>query len=209
MERNAEYLEVKKIFGRNFIGVEELKTLASTIEFEIPNILPQFTHEIETLKDLASDYILFLSLPRLKDGSAVTILKLLKIFGVDPDKNEPCFYNQDWYLKEDFVKQVPELEWVLLKKKVFENSRAIDPSILESDHLFPKAITGALAFFLYYLAYDDNLWYQDFIWTSDYDHNGDRIYIGKYNDIDGVNKNGFSIHRHLSLRACYASSHKL
>ena len=27
--------------------------------------------------------------------------------------------------------------------------------------------------------------------------------LGKYHDVDGVNKNGFSIHRHLSLRPCY------
>lgn len=49
------------------------------------------------------------------------------------------------------------------------------------------------------------LWKHDFVWCSDMDHNGDRIYVGKYHDISGVNKNGFSIHRHLALRECYAS----
>lgn len=49
----------------------------------------------------------------------------------------------------------------------------------------------------------EKLWYHDFVWCSDVDHNGDRIYVGKYNDIDGVNKDGFSIHRHLALRLCY------
>lgn len=62
-----------------------------------------------------------------------------------------------------------------------------------------------LYFFAYYHVRKELLWYHDFIWCHDIDHNGDRIYIGKYHDVDGVNKNGFSIHRHLALRNCYAA----
>ena len=58
---------------------------------------------------------------------------------------------------------------------------------------------------LAYFARKEYLWWHDFVWCSDVDHNGDRIYVGKYHDIDGVNKNGFSIHRHLALRPCYGS----
>ena len=59
--------------------------------------------------------------------------------------------------------------------------------------------------FAYFYTNRKILWPYDFIWCSDFDHNGDRIYVGKYHDIDGVNKDGFSIHRHLALRICYAS----
>jgi hypothetical protein len=70
---------------------------------------------------------------------------------------------------------------------------------------FPSAILCVYAFFAYYCSYGEMLWHNDFVWCLDTDHNGDRIYVGKYHDVDGVNKNGFSIHRHLSLRSCYAS----
>ena len=60
-------------------------------------------------------------------------------------------------------------------------------------------------FFVFYLCRHEKIWNHDFIWCSDRDHNGDRIYVGKYHDIDGVNKNGFSIHRHLALRPCYGA----
>jgi hypothetical protein len=29
--------------------------------------------------------------------------------------------------------------------------------------------------------------------------------VGKCHDVDGINKNGFSIHRHLALRKCYGA----
>lgn len=50
------------------------------------------------------------------------------------------------------------------------------------------------------------LWYHDFVWCEDLDHNGDRIYVAKYHDVDVINKNGFRIHRHLALRPCYVST---
>ena len=80
------------------------------------------------------------------------------------------------------------------------------PTELLKEHIsFPSAILCVYTFFAYYYAQKGLLWYHDFIWCSDTDHNGDRIYVGKYHDVDGVNKNGFSIHRHLALRNCYAS----
>ena len=50
------------------------------------------------------------------------------------------------------------------------------------------------------------LWRHDFIWCDDSDHNGDRIYTGRYIDPNGINKNGFNIHRHLSIRPCYGAA---
>jgi len=47
------------------------------------------------------------------------------------------------------------------------------------------------------------LWKSDFIWCSDKDKNGDQIYVGRYRDPLGVNKNGFNIHRHLKIRNYY------
>jgi hypothetical protein len=129
---------------------------------------------------------------------------------MNPEIQEPCFYNQDWYLKEDFIQSTLENRWYLLKKNVIEESRAVLPDVLLKQKMsFPSAILCTYTFFAYYYAAGELLWYHDFVWCSDTDHNGDRIYVGKYHDIDDVNKNGFSIHRHLALRNCYAAINSL
>ncbi len=100
--------------------------------------------------------------------------------------------------------------WYLIKKDVFEESRAVMPGDLTQQGLiFPPAILCGYTFFAYYYARNEYLWWHDFVWCCDTDHNGDRIYVGKYHDIDGVNKNGFSIHRHLALRPCYGAVNTL
>ena len=83
------------------------------------------------------------------------------------------------------------------------DSRAVQPGELMKTHTFPSAIRCVYAFFTAWYGLGEKPWYHDFVWCSDTDHNGDRIYVGKYHDVDGVNKNGFSIHRHLALRPCY------
>ena len=89
-----------------------------------------------------------------------------------------------------------------------ENIRRTE-QLMAQDFLFPTAILCAYTFFVYYFLTGEHLWYHDFVWCSDADHNGDRIYVGKYHDVDGVNKNGFSVHRHLALRNCYAAVNAL
>lgn len=92
------------------------------------------------------------------------------------------------------------------KKNVIESSRAVQPLELLNENInFPTAILCVYTFFAYYYARKELLWHHDFVWCSDTDHNGDRIYVGKYHDVDEVNKNGFSIHRHLALRNCYGA----
>ena len=113
---------------------------------------------------------------------------------------------QDWYLHEDFIDHPLETKWYLVRKTVVEDSRAVMPEqLMERRMVFPSAILVAYTFFAYYFQTGEYLWYHDFVWCCDVDHNGDRIYVGKYHDIDGVNKNGFSVHRHLALRNCYAA----
>jgi hypothetical protein len=126
--------------------------------------------------------------------------------GINPNVSEPCFYNQDWYLKENFIDDTLENKWYLIRKNVFEDTRAMQPNeLIEKGISLPSAILCTYTFFSYYCYNKDLLWKYDFVWCSDMDHNGDRIYVGKYRDIDGINKNGFSIHRHLALRDCYSA----
>lgn len=207
MERTT-IKQAKEIFGNNFIGPEQLNFLFKrmNIEYDLNEVeIPEINYSYHELLDKGEEYILILGLPLLRE-TILSIEKFREVFGVEPAITEPCFYNQDWYLNEDFIKIPLECNWYLLKKTGIEESRSIQPeNLINLDYHFPSAILCTYTFFAYYFVNNEILWHHDFIWCSDKDHNGDRIYVGKYNDIDGVNKNGFSIHRYLSLRKCYAS----
>jgi len=204
MERKATIAEARKIMGVNFIGVDELKSISNYLPVCL-DVVPEIQYSFEELNTKKNDYILILGASVFCDSQQINLINLRRIFGVDPSVSEPCFYNQDWYLNEDFVCKSLENRWYLIKKTVFEESRAVAPTELEKMYSFPSAILCAYTFFCYWFLNNEILWKYDFVWCNDIDHNADRIYVGKYCDIDGVNKNGFSIHRHLALRSSYAS----
>lgn len=205
MEGKISVEIAKRIFKDNFIGPEEIRSIGDKLPIKIPNTIPEIPFSKEELLQKAKDYLLVLCLSELKNGNKLTIIELRNIFGIDPKLYEPCFYNQDWYLNEDFVNQGFNPKWILIRKSVIESSRAKDPNKLLTQFSFPSALVCCYTFFMYKLIYNVILWSYDFVWCSDTDHNGDKIYVAKYFDIDGVNKNGFSIHRHLALRDCYGS----
>ena len=184
------------------VGPEELKNIQA-LNLKIPEKIPEIPYTPEELKSKENDYILVFGTSVFNDGTPVTIRNLKKRFGKDPAISEPCFYNQDWYDKEHFIDIPMEDGWFFIRKNVYEDSRAVQPAELMKAHAFPSAITCTYAFFAAWYVCGIRLWEHDFVWCRDTDHNGDRIYVGKYHDIDGVNKNGFSIHRHLALRPCY------
>jgi len=200
--------QAKRLFGKNFIGPEELKPFFKALGFsevEIEETPIQYS-EAELQKAAGEGYILIYGVSNINEQN-ITLKFLRDKFGVNPNVSEPCLYNQDWYMKEDFMDLTLNDRWYLIKKDVFEESRAVMPGDLIQRKLnFPPAILCGYTFFAYYYARNAYLWWHDFVWCCDTDHNGDRIYVGKYHDIDGVNKNGFSIHRHLALRPCYGSS---
>ena len=196
---------MKQWFGTSFIGPDELRPLMEKLGESVELEIPELNYPMEALEKYSQDYILIMGLPRI-GSHEMTIRSLREVFGVDPELGEPCFYNQDWYLHEDFIDLPLEARWYLIRKDVVEASRAVMPEQLMSQQMaFPMAIRAAYTFFAYYFQTGEYLWYHDFVWCCDLDHNGDRIYVGKYHDIDGVNKNGFSVHRHLALRSCYAA----
>ncbi len=192
----------KEIMGDNFIGVDDLRKMKE-MKLKIPAEIPQIEFSIDILNEKKDNYLLVLGLNEFDNGEPVTIRNMIRVFGKNPEISEPCFYNQDWYEKEEFIDVQLDSQWFLIKKEVFEDSRAIQPDVLQKKYRFPSAVRCCYSFFSTWLCKGTKLWYHDFVWCSDTDHNGDRIYVGKYHDVDGVNKNGFSIHRHLGLRDCY------
>ena len=194
--------KAKEIMGDNIITPDDLSRLSS-LDFVFSKGYSIVPFSINEIKAKSEDYLLIYGCSKFLKNKNLTIMNLKRFFGDNPEKNEPCFYFQDWYNKEDFVNKPMTEGWFFIRKSVYDDSRKVLPDTLERKYCFPSAIKCTYSFFVVWLVLKIKLWYHDFVWCNDFDHNGDRIYVGKYNDIDGVNKNGFSIHRHLSLRLCY------
>ncbi len=186
--------------GKNFIGPEELYSIRKRLGISMPLFAPPIPFDEASLQKISDNAILLLGLP-------MNIMELRSILGTNP-KKEPCFYNQDWYFNEPFANKIKlENRWYLIKKTVDEVTRGKNPKEIaqKKNEQLPSAILTAFTFFAYYfLTEGEILWNHDFLWCSDRDSNGDQIYTGRYIDPNGINKNGFNIHRYLSIRPSYA-----
>ena len=191
------------------IGPEELQKMLAPFSFRDLDA-PEVPFRADVLEAHVDTHILVFTPSAFADGTPVTINEIRERMGIDPENSEPCMYNQDWYLKEDFAsKETPDGKWHLIRKEVLEEARAKRPEEIEAalatDESFPSAVTLTFAFFAYWFATGgERLWNHDFLWCRDRDHNGDRIYVGRYEDPTGTNKDGFNIHRHLALRPSYS-----
>lgn len=177
--------EIKKLYGKNFIGYDDL--IQTRLKLNCSNV--DINIDMEILKKFKDNHILIL-------GSKNSIMDLRNIFGLEGD---PCFYNQDWYLKENFVTEPLENKWYLVQKDLIERGKTSKEVKLP----LPSAILTTYTFFMYYLINKEILWKHDYIWNSDLDSNGDQIYTGRYCDAKGINRNGFSIHRYLTVTKNY------
>jgi hypothetical protein len=201
--------EVEKMFGKRYLGPEAFAS-SSPFRFAI-NEIPKIPYAEETLKRYAETHLLVFGPSAFADGTPVTLNAFRTLLGVDPAAGEPCMYNQDWYLRELFAaERTPGERWHLIQKDAREDLRTKQPDDIQAslagNESFPSAITCALAFFTYWYATGgERLWNHDFVWCNDRDHNGDRIYVGRYEDPTGVNKNGFNVHRYLTLRSSYSA----
>lgn len=202
MSNCTSLIEAKKIMGNNIIYPDELNAIKE-LDLSVKEKSAVIPFSIDELRTKSKDYMLIYGCAKFNNGQPVNIKNLKKIFGDNPDRKAPCFYFQDWYDNEDFINKELDEGWFFIRKRVYEESRSVLPNELAKKYKFPSAIQCVYSFFVTWLVLGEKLWYHDFVWCSDVDHNGDRIYVGKYNDIDGVNKDGFSIHRHLALRLCY------
>lgn len=200
-----------EIMGDGLIGPKELNKIADNFNIEEIKECPEIPFDEKFLSSVSGEFILVLGVSKDKNGAPLTINSMRDFFGYNPLVSEPCFYNQDWYLGEKFAKEtVLEDKWYLIKKEVRTDSRGADPKFLTS-HLgekekFPSAVLTAYVFFAYYFLNNGAmLWRNDFVWCHDSDANGDQIYTGRYEDPMGINKRGFNIHRHLSIKNNYGA----
>lgn len=196
--------------GNNFIGPYELKSIQAKMGIKIPDkmleTLPEIHFSEDLLKSSEDNYLLVLGIPYYKDGSELTIVKMREHFGWEPEKSEPCFYSQDWYLNEPFagIKSF-FCKWYLLRKNVIENLRGKrHHEIINSNQLtLPSAVLCIYTFFSHYFLTSELLWSSDYIWCNDFDQSDDPIYIGRYNKQN--NRRGIEIHRHLKIKDNYSA----
>ncbi len=194
--------------SKNFIGAEELTSIASKMNLSVKALneasIPYIPYSEQQLQQHKTTHLLILAVPFIENGASLNLMELRNFFGLNPDEKEPCFYNQDWYVKEEFVqKGFEDYQWFLIKKELIDDSRAKEINVETDLKNLPSALICAFSFFAYFFHANEYLWKNDFVWCSDTDANGDRIYVGRYFDSSGIAKNGFSIHRHLRLRNNY------
>jgi len=200
MERKDSWNRLRDLFGKNFVGPDELCGLKQALE--IPDVIPEIPFSENLLRDFAGTHVLILSVPRTSQGELVTLLNLRNRFGIDPLVSEPCFYNQDWYLKEAFAAKPIEFGWNLLQKDLIDRTRGLIPEDFSDSKKLPSAVLLSYAFFVYFQASNgEMLWPNSYVWCNDLDRFGDRIYVGRYIDPTGSSKNGFEIHRHLKIKS--------
>jgi hypothetical protein len=155
------------------------------------------------LLELNTDENILIHIPKNIGNMDLSLENLFKLFGTNRDQNLPSFYNQDWFINEDFFKQpIKGSRWVLVDKSITEVSRGTQPSSQASNDLF-SAVEYTFIFFVMFIKYELVLCEFDYIWTRDRDLHGDQIYVGRYTDKSGMSQDGFSIHRHLSIKNNY------
>ena len=200
-------MSAKEILGIDFIGPEELNVFRHSIGLkmiEAGNFPELLLTEAELLSIKENNCILFAVNNRMETDQLLSIASLRNAIGLD-SAEKIGFYNQDWYLKEAFyAKEFEAPFWALLPKNIPSVSRAKIPSNSDPSVTLPSALLVSYLFFIYYFHTKGTLlWKNDYIWCSDVDHNGDMVYVGRYEDPAGINQNGFSIHRHLKISEAY------
>ena len=216
MESRPDLTRARELFGSAFLGPYELQAIATKIGVAPPGLggtpVPLIPFAEARLAALAPTHLLILGSTLSPVGEPLTINLMRRFWGVDPEERQPCFYNQDWYLNEGFAQRAGlENRWYILRRDVPDETRGRDPDELmlefAVDERHPTALLASYAFFAYSVhSGGERLWRHSFIWCSDTDHNGDRIYVGRYEDPDRVNRDGFNIHRHLRIRRAYGAA---
>ncbi len=210
MERTTILNDIKELKNISTIGHKEQKYLLEELGAEIElTDYPEIPFTIDELSALKGDYILLFAHSSKTSRLPINIKTFIQAFGYLPTKDKPNFYNQDWYNNETFLEEELLNGWYLIKKEIIPSTIATNPLDILDRNLgikFPSAALCIYAFFAnYYYTGGELLWKDSFIWCSDNDVNGDRIYVGKYDNSLNLNNDGFSIHRHLSITKNYAA----
>ena len=104
-------------------------------------------------------------------------MKLADILRAHPDR----FYSQTWYEGEPFLNG--RAERIELPDRVAPHAFGF---------MWPDDLPNAATLALLYVRFPDDPIWRRYLWTSDTDSHGQRVYVGE-------NGHGLEIHRHLDL----------
>ncbi len=197
-----EESKARELLGNNFIGSKELSKIKGQFSVSIKDKIPEIPYEEITLINKASTHLLILCSSHFADNIPVTIKSIKQ--KITDYNGKPCFYNQDWYLNEQFINKPLETKWLFVSKNVLDESRSMPADKVVSTYKLNAAVELTFAFFAnYFVNNGEKLWNNDYVWCSDVDDKGDQIYVGRYTDASGLNADGFEIHRHLRIKNNY------
>ena len=195
-----QYSEYKKKLGQNFIGPEEIN---ASCEGFLRFSQEEYIKIPFSLDEISTSELLILTKSTLKNNKSLTIANFKDAFENSPNCDKVVFYNQDWYLNEKFYNENSlKLEWKIIPLHTEDQNRGIMPNYELVGYL-PSAILLVYTFFIFAIINGEVLWPHDYLWCSDVDNENDKIYVGRYYDVIGLAKPGFSIHRHLSIKNNY------
>ena len=194
--------KAREILGKNFIGSAELKKIVEVFPLEVPVQLPEITFGEEFLKERKETHILILCVTKFSDNKDISIGEIRN--KITSCNGNPCFYNQDWYLKEQFINKPLELKWLFVSNELLDESRAMPADSVVKKYSLHSAVELTYIFFVnFFVNNGEKLWNNDYVWCYDVDDKGDQIYVGRYTDASGLNADGFEIHRHLRIKKNY------
>jgi len=172
---------VRKIMGKNFLGIPEVVEHFGAISPADLLALQQIPFDEETLKACADTHILVADVG-------------LSLLDVRQKARKGLFYSQDWFDNEEFAKRTETARWRLIRKNPVDGSFSknwseqqalIDDSISE----VPSARQLVYTMILHFLSTGERLFEKVYVRTCDVGSDGNRVHVGLF---DGF---GLDVHR--------------
>ena len=173
---------VRKIMGKNFLGIPEVVEHFGAISPADLLALQQIPFDEETLRACADTHILVADVG-------------LSLLDVRQKARKGLFYSQDWFDNEEFAKRTETARWRLIRKTPVDGSFSknwgeqqvlIDDSISE----VPSARQVVYTMILHFLATGERLFEKAYVRTSDVDSDGYRVGVGHFGD-SGLSVDGW------------------
>ena len=167
---------VRKIMGKNFLGIPEVVKHFGAISPADLLALQQIPFDEETLKACADTHILVADVG-------------LSLLGVRQKARKGLFYSQEWFDNEEFAKRTETARWRLIRKTPvdgsFSKNWSEQQALIDSISEVPSARQVVYTMILHLLATGERLFEKVYVRTCDVDSDGDRVGVGRFG-VDGL-----------------------
>jgi len=166
---------VRKIMGKNFLGIPEVVEHFGAISLADLFALQQIPFDEETLKACADTHILVADVG-------------LSLLDVRQRARKGLFHSEDWFDKEEFAKRTETARWRLIRKNPVDGSFSkiwseLQPLIDDSISEVPSARQVVYTMILHFLSTGERLFKKVYVRTCDVDSLGRRVGVGVFDSI--------------------------